>query len=217
MKTSKSAQANGVQSLPTLQRTANPESSAHRRERSESKHERSEKMKTTRLNLAMAAIVLLALLPALARAQGSVPTTVSYQGRVTVDGEPFHGDGLFKFAILDSQGRSTWSNDGTSSDGSEPADFVGLQVEQGLFNVLLGDSSLMEPLNAEVLRRRQHLLAGVVQPGWGRVHPSRRPAHRRRALRLPGGRARPLGRDLERQRYGTVAEQQRLGHRCQHR
>ena len=107
-------------------------------------------MKTTKLKLALAAIVLLVLLPALAQAQGTVPTTVSYQGRVTVGGEPFHGDGLFKFAILDSQGRSTWSNDGTSTDGSEPADFVWLWVEEGLFNVLLGDSSLMEGLRAEV-------------------------------------------------------------------
>ena len=124
-------------------------------------------MKTTKLKLALAAMVLLALLPALAQAQGSVPTTVSYQGRVTVDGEPFQGDGLFKFAILDSQGRSAWSNDGTSTDGNEPADFVGLQVEQGLFNVLLGDSSLMEPLNAEVFADPNTFLRVWFSPDGG--------------------------------------------------
>jgi len=124
-------------------------------------------MKTTKLKLALAAIVLLALLPALARAQGSVPTTVSYQGRVTVGGEPFQGDGLFKFAILDTQGRSTWSNDGTSSDGCEPADFVGLWVEQGLFNVLLGDSGLMEGLSAEVFADPNTFLRVWFSPDWG--------------------------------------------------
>jgi hypothetical protein len=35
-----------------------------------------------------------------------------------------------------------WSNDGTSSDGSEPAAAVTVPVQQGLFNVFLGDTNL---------------------------------------------------------------------------
>ena len=45
----------------------------------------------------------------------------SYQGRVKVQGEPFNGNGQFKFAIVSNDGHSTlWSHDGTSVDGAEP-------------------------------------------------------------------------------------------------
>lgn len=45
-----------------------------------------------------------------------------------------------------------WSNDGTSSAGSEPASFVGVAVQQGLFNVFLGDTNLanMQPVPPSV-------------------------------------------------------------------
>jgi hypothetical protein len=45
-----------------------------------------------------------------------------------------------------------WSNDGTSSAGSEPAATVGVPVQEGLFNVLLGDTTLsnMQPVPASV-------------------------------------------------------------------
>jgi len=102
-------------------------------------------MKSTKLKLVVAAIVLLALLPALARAQGITPTVVSYQGRVTVGGQPFDGIGYFKFALVDSFGNTTWSNDGTSVGGGEPASAVVLTVTDGLFNVLLGDPILLMP------------------------------------------------------------------------
>lgn len=76
--------------------------------------------------------------------QGSTaPTIVSYQGRVQVSGTPFTGTGYFKFAIVNQAGNTTyWSNDGTSSGGSEPTTAVPLPVSNGLFTVLLGDTSL---------------------------------------------------------------------------
>ncbi len=76
--------------------------------------------------------------------QGSAaPTIVSYQGRVQVDGVPFTGTGYFKFAVVNAAGNITyWSNDGTSSGGSEPTNAVQLPVSNGLFTVLLGDTSL---------------------------------------------------------------------------
>jgi len=91
------------------------------------------------LTLARAAPGLAPLAP-----QGSAaPTVVSYQGRVQVSGAPFTGTGYFKFAIVNQAGNTTyWSNDGTSSGGSEPTTAVPLPVSNGLFTVLLGDTSL---------------------------------------------------------------------------
>ena len=77
------------------------------------------------------------------RAQSGAPTLISYQGLVAVGGLPYSGTGSFKFAIVDQAGTTTfWSNDGTSSGGSEPTSAVDLTVALGLFNVLLGDTSL---------------------------------------------------------------------------
>ncbi len=73
----------------------------------------------------------------------TAPTLVSYQGRVQVSGAPFTGTGYFKFAIVNQAGNTTyWSNDGSSSGGSEPTNAVSLPVSNGLFTVLLGDTSL---------------------------------------------------------------------------
>ena len=87
-------------------------------------------------------------------AQSGAPAIVSYQGRVTVDGQPYTGSGHFKFAVVSQAGNVTyWSNDGTSVAGSEPTNAVLLPVASGLFNGLLGDTSLggmTQPLNASV-------------------------------------------------------------------
>lgn len=82
------------------------------------------------------------------------PTVVSYQGQVTISGTAFAGPtGYFKFAVVDQTGTTTyWSNDATSAGGGQPTDAVSLPVSQGLFNVLLGDTSLsnMTSLTAPV-------------------------------------------------------------------
>ena len=81
------------------------------------------------------------------------PTVVSYQGQVTVNGTPFNGTGYFKFAVVNSAGSTTyWSNDDSSWGGGEPTDAVALEVTNGLFNVLLGDTALdnMTPLDSAV-------------------------------------------------------------------
>jgi N-acetylneuraminic acid mutarotase len=76
-------------------------------------------------------------------AGGGVPTVVSYQGVVEEGGAPYTGTGYFKFAVVDASGTTSyWSNDGTSSGGSEPAEGVQLTVADGLFHVLLGDTNL---------------------------------------------------------------------------
>ena len=57
---------------------------------------------------------------------------INYAGQVAVDGEAFDGQGQFKFALVSADGNQTyWSNDGTSSGGSEPQAAVGAQVNGG--------------------------------------------------------------------------------------
>ena len=87
-------------------------------------------------------LVLAATLPSgMLRAQ--VPQLVNYQGRVAVDAVNFEGAGQFKFALVNSDGTTTfWSNDGTSAAGSEPAAAVTLTVAKGLYSLLLGDTVL---------------------------------------------------------------------------
>ncbi len=71
------------------------------------------------------------------------PTVVSYQGQIVVAGTAYSGTGYFKFAVVDAAGATTyWSNDGTSVGGAAPTAAVALSVTNGLFNVLLGDTTL---------------------------------------------------------------------------
>ena len=99
---------------------------------------------------------ILALLSFLAVAlslSAQVPTMLSYQGRLTSGGTNFDGPTQFKFALVNGGGTvSIWSNDNSSSGGAEPAQAVPLAVTQGLFTVMLGDTSLsnMQPIPASV-------------------------------------------------------------------
>lgn len=72
----------------------------------------------------------------------AVPPILNYAGQVTVNGEAFDGAGLFKFALVNTDGNVTyWSNDGTSVDGSEPQTSVSVAVNGGLYAVLLGNTA----------------------------------------------------------------------------
>jgi hypothetical protein len=76
-------------------------------------------------------------------APAAVPQLISHQGRIAVNGTNFEGAGQFKFALVNSGGTITyWSNNNTSTAGSEPTAAVSLTVTKGLFAVLLGDTSL---------------------------------------------------------------------------
>jgi hypothetical protein len=87
--------------------------------------------------LALASFILIGTL----RADG--PPLINYQGRVAVGAVNFDGGGLFKFALVNADGTTTfWSNDGTSVAGGEPAAAVSLAVSKGLYSVLLGDVSV---------------------------------------------------------------------------
>ena len=71
-----------------------------------------------------------------------VPPVLNYAGQVAVNGEAFDGNGLFKFALVNADGNTTyWSNDGTSVDGSEPQASVAVVVNGGLYSILLGNTA----------------------------------------------------------------------------
>ena len=73
----------------------------------------------------------------------AAPPLISYSGQVSVDGQPYTGTGLFKFAFVDANGQfSYWSHDGTSTAGSEPTGQVSVPVNAGLYSVMLGDTAL---------------------------------------------------------------------------
>ena len=73
----------------------------------------------------------------------AVPPVLNYAGHVAVNGQPFEGDGLFKFALVNSDGKITyWSNDGTSVNGSEPQASVKVSVSGGLYSLLLGNTAI---------------------------------------------------------------------------
>ena len=73
----------------------------------------------------------------------AVPLVVEYSGRVSSGSSPFTGTGSFRFALVDSAGATTyWSNDGTSTAGSEPAAAVSAEVDDGFYSVYLGDSTV---------------------------------------------------------------------------
>lgn len=73
----------------------------------------------------------------------AVPRVIQHQGRVLVSGVNFTGTAGFKFALVSSDGATTfWSNDGTSAAGSEPTGAVPLTVTSGSYAVGLGDTTL---------------------------------------------------------------------------
>lgn len=82
--------------------------------------------------------------PAKALAAASPPQLVSYQGAVEVSGSLYTGTGFFKFALVDSDtgdgNVNYWANDGAAS--GEPSQTVPLSVADGLFSVMLGDTSV---------------------------------------------------------------------------
>src|SRR3954468_22727895 len=87
----------------------------------------------------------------LSEVDAQVPQIVNYQGRVVVGTTNFNGTGQFKFALVNAAGNVTyWSNNGSSSGGSEPSAAVSLAVANGLYSVLLGDSAIpnMNPIPA---------------------------------------------------------------------
>ena len=80
------------------------------------------------------------------------PNTLHYQGLIQVGTAAFEGTGHFKFAFVNADGTTTyWSNDGSSSAGSEPAAAVSMTVGSGRYNVQLGGSA-MQAIPADLFK-----------------------------------------------------------------
>ena len=109
----------------------------------------------TLATLALLLIFSLARAERNAAPQGvTAPTLVSFQGKITANGSAYGGAGYFKFAVVNAAGTTSyWSNDGTSTAGNEPTVSTPLTVSNGLFTVLLGDttqSGMSSPLSASI-------------------------------------------------------------------
>lgn len=70
---------------------------------------------------------------------GAAPQTINYQGRISDFAGEFSGNGDFMFAFV-SAGTIVWNNDETAPD--DPTLPVTLEVRNGIFNVILGDTSI---------------------------------------------------------------------------
>jgi hypothetical protein len=87
-----------------------------------------------------------------------IPMMMNYQGYVeTAGGAPLNGACYFKFAIIDSPSSPTisyWSNDDTSTAGSQPNASVEIPVSNGIFTVKLGKTPEMEALPATAFEQQ---------------------------------------------------------------
>lgn len=89
-------------------------------------------------------ILSLALLAYVRPAAGQ-SADFTYQGQALDNGTNFTGTGLFKFALVtgtNGQFQTWWSNDGTSTNGSQPTAAVSVTVTGGLFTLVLGNTNL---------------------------------------------------------------------------
>src|ERR1039457_4254469 len=87
---------------------------------------------------------------ALPAAQAQVPQAITYQGSLTAGAVPYSGAGLFKFALVNSNGTASfWSSDGSSVGGGQPNQAITNLVTRGLFTVVLGDPN-MQPVSSTV-------------------------------------------------------------------
>ena len=83
-------------------------------------------MKTKKL------LLLASVLAGLSASVRAAPEILSYSGRITVSGQPFAGQGHFKFALVNRTGQvSYWANDGNFTVAQEPAQAVAATVTDG--------------------------------------------------------------------------------------
>ncbi len=119
-------------------------------------------MKKTRYFITSAFLLLLFLSPAGLLADPI--TELNYQGRILADSSFFNDTGDFKFIITNPAGNATyWSNDGSSGGGAEPTAAVPLRVRDGLYSVILGDSSItnMTSISPSIFANGNDLYLGV--------------------------------------------------------
>ncbi len=101
-------------------------------------------LRAPRDNRLRAWVLLAALLTGfLGVAQAQVPGLLSYQGRVSVSGSAFNGSGKFKFSLVNAGASQTyWVSSTDSNNDGQPDTNITVAVSQGIFTVLLGDTTL---------------------------------------------------------------------------
>ena len=122
------------------------------------------------MSLKSFAIRALLLLSVASPLGAQVPQVISYQGRLTASTTNFSGAGQFKFAFVNATGAATyWSNDGSGVGGTEPGRSVVVNVNEGLFSVLLGDTNMpnMLPIPVTVFTNQDVRLRVWVGQGTG--------------------------------------------------
>ena len=90
----------------------------------------------------------------------AVPMVLNYQGHLIEDGQAIEGDRQFKFVLLDGEGESLWSHDGSSVAGSEPDTTITLPLRRGVYAVGLGDETIqnMSSIPTEVVSANELFL-----------------------------------------------------------
>ena len=128
--------------------------------------------------LVLTSFLLLAFVSTVVYADG---VTFNYEGRVKIQGQSYTGTGYFKFAIVNPNGSIThWSNDGTSTTGDEPSAAVVSSVTDGIFNVVIGDTSLtnMAELDPTIFNEGENVFLRVwfsdSGSGFERLRPDRK-------------------------------------------
>lgn len=72
-----------------------------------------------------------------------VPNLINYQGRIAVDGSSFTGLGSFKLALIKGDGSAVyWMNAPDADEDGEPDVGTQIDVEGGLYSILVGDTTL---------------------------------------------------------------------------
>ncbi|HPQ42067.1 MAG TPA: hypothetical protein PLV45_16985 [bacterium] len=95
--------------------------------------------------------ILIATFFMLSPPAGAVPLTMNYQGVLDSSGEPFSGSGEFRFVLVDDQDTYLWTQDGSPVTHPDPPDTgVTVNVQDGLFNVILGRAPEMQPIPPSV-------------------------------------------------------------------
>lgn len=72
----------------------------------------------------------------------NIPDAMDHQGYIEVSGQPYNGNGAFRFALVDGSGNNVWTNDGSEvGTANMPQTAISLMVEDGIYSVPLGDGT----------------------------------------------------------------------------
>jgi alpha-tubulin suppressor-like RCC1 family protein len=90
----------------------------------------------------------------------ATPPVINYAGQITANGEVFNGGGLFKFKIVEADDNATlWSNDGNNSNKGEPNSAIAIQVNGGLYSILLGNTAIpgMQAISPNIFQNNSNV------------------------------------------------------------